>query len=342
MARSDLLIKLVKAGLASDKTLFRKTVEAVVAEERAKQHNVVADRLEQTLEVNEHSPRLFRGEPSLNGASEFLIEVHPRLELPELILAPQVLKEVDELVEEHHRSDLLRTHGLEPRHRVLLIGPPGNGKTSLAEAIASAVMAPMFVLRYDGVIGSFLGETASRLRKVFDFIRTRPCVLFFDEFDTIGKERGDIHETGEIKRVVSSLLLQMDALPSHVIVVTATNHAELLDRAVWRRFQIRLQLESPGEKEIATQLEGLERRLQFSFEQKPASLAKKLVGGSYAEIEQFALDIARQRVLQFPEADLRKIVKRRLEAWRNREATKRNEVENGPTSADRAPQTSED
>ena len=92
-------------------------------------------------------------------------------------------------------------------------------------------------MRYEAVIGSFLGETSGRLKKLFDFVRTHQCVLFFDEFDTLGKERGDVHETGEIKRVVSSLLLQIDALPSHVVVVTATNHAELLDRAVWRRFQ---------------------------------------------------------------------------------------------------------
>jgi len=95
-------------------------------------------------------------------------------------------------------------------------------------------------VRYEAVVGSFLGETSSRLRRLFDFARTHPCVLFFDEFDTLGKERGDVHETGEIKRVVSSLLLQIDALPSYVVVVTATNHPELLDRAVWRRFQMRL------------------------------------------------------------------------------------------------------
>src|SRR3712207_6872521 len=95
------------------------------------------------------------------------------------------------------------------------------------------------------MIGSYLGETAGRLKRVFEYARTTPCVLFFDEFDTIGKERGDVHETGEIKRVVSSLLLQIDALPSYVTVVVASNHPELLDRAVWRRFQLRLYLPPP-------------------------------------------------------------------------------------------------
>ena len=93
-------------------------------------------------------------------------------------------------------------------------------------------------MRYDVLIGSYLGETNTRLRKLFDYVKTQPSVLFFDEFDAIGKERGDTHETGEIKRVVSFLLMQLDQLPSYVIVVAATNHAELLDRAVWRRFQL--------------------------------------------------------------------------------------------------------
>jgi AAA+ superfamily predicted ATPase len=100
----------------------------------------------------------------------------------------------------------------------------------------------LFVVRYEAMIGSFLGETAGRLKRVFDYARRTPCVLFFDEFDSVGKERGDIHETGEIKRVVTSLLMQIDDLPSYTIVVAATNHAELLDRAVWRRFQLRLGL----------------------------------------------------------------------------------------------------
>lgn len=112
------------------------------------------------------------------------------------------------------------------------------------------------------VIGSFLGETSSRLKRLFDFVRTHQCVLFFDEFDTLGKERGDTHETGEIKRVVSSLLLQIDALPSHVVVITATNHAELLDRAVWRRFQLRLEMPAP----TLAQKEDWFRRLQEKLE----------------------------------------------------------------------------
>ena len=121
-------------------------------------------------------------------------------------------------------------------------------------------MLPLYVVRYEGVVSSFLGETAARLDNAFEFARSRRCVLFFDELDTIAKERSDEHETGEIKRVVSTLLLQIDRLPAHVIFVGATNHSELLDRAAWRRFQIRAPLEAPSRTQATRFLERLAAR----------------------------------------------------------------------------------
>lgn len=122
-------------------------------------------------------------------------------------------------------------------------------------------MLPFYTVRYEGVVSSFLGETTARLDQVFDFARTRRCVLFFDELDTLAKERADAHETGEIKRVVSTLLMQIDRLPAHVILVGATNHSELLDRAAWRRFQLRITLESPSRTNMTAYLEGLVKQL---------------------------------------------------------------------------------
>ena len=160
-------------------------------------------------------------------------EVMPQRKLSDLILPDEVQQICQSLIQEQHRTDLLRSYNLEPRNRVLLIGPPGNGKTSLAEAIAEALVVPLLVVRYESVVGTYLGETAVRLKKLFEYASTRKCVLFFDEFETLGKERGDLHETGEIKRVVSTLLLQIDRLPAHVVVVCSTNHSELLDRAAY-------------------------------------------------------------------------------------------------------------
>jgi SpoVK/Ycf46/Vps4 family AAA+-type ATPase len=315
MARSDLIINLVKAGSSGDYVLFKATVEALIADERGKQHHVLADRLSENLRSNGGSLHRIQQEERPHG---LFFEVTPGRKLGELILAQEVEQACLELIEEHHRRDLLRSHNLEPRHRVLLAGPPGNGKTSLAEALAESLILPLYVVRYEGVIGSFLGETASRLRKLFDFVRTRQCVLFFDEFDTLGKERGDVHETGEIKRVVSSLLLQIDSLPSHVIVVTATNHPELLDRAVWRRFQLRLFLPPPGEVETTEWFRRLQSRFDVPLGHAPSTLAKKLKGMNYSELEEFALDVQRRYVLGIPNANLKKIVSDRLEQWQAR------------------------
>lgn len=225
---------------------------------------------------------------------------------------------VREVVEEQQRADLLRSHNLTPRNRLLFVGPPGNGKTSLAEAIAGELMVPLLVVRYESVIGSYLGETAARLGRLFESVRTRPCVLFFDEFDTLGKERGDTHETGEIKRVVSSLLTQVDGLPSHVCLITATNHHELLDRAVWRRFQVRVRLDSPTRKRATELLGKLGERVGFDLGMSPRALADRLHGLSCAELEEFVLDVARKRVLSLPGGDTARLTMSSLAQWRAR------------------------
>ena len=319
MSRADLLVSLVKAGSQGDQQLLRTTVEAMVAEERAKQHHQLADRLAENLMTSKPQTRPTEVARSFDGGhGGLLYEVEPKRSLDSLLLDDAVQRACRELVEEQHRKDLLRSYGLEPRHRVLLSGAPGNGKTSLAEAIACELLVPLFVVRYEAVIGSFLGETGGRLKRLFDFVRTHQCVLFFDEFDTLGKERGDTHETGEIKRVVSSLLLQIDALPSHVVVVTATNHAELLDRAVWRRFQLRLSLPAPTVAQKEEWFSRLEKRLGKPLGVLPRTLAAKLPATSFSDLEQFCEDIQRRFVLALPDADLKRIVGERMKQWQSR------------------------
>lgn len=314
MARADLLLTIVRSGSEGNRMLFRKAVEAVIAEERAQQHHVLADKLEKVLKEDggPGAELRSRGDESVQN---LFFEVRPRKSLSDLILPSSVANACQELVEEQHRGDLLRSHNLEPRHRVLLAGPPGNGKTSLAEALAEALMVPLVSVRYEGVVGSFLGETASRLGRLFDCVRTKRCVLFFDEFDTLGKERGDPHDTGEIKRVVSSLLLQIDDLPSYVVVVTATNHPELLDRAVWRRFQLRLELPRPTRSQIEDWFKTLEQRLKFKLGYSPLTLAKRLHGHSFAELEDFSADVIRRWVLSNRSASGRQIVRERIRQW---------------------------
>lgn len=314
MARSDLLVNLVRGASRQDSSLVRRSVEALVAEERAKQHHVLADRLEEVMHTMPMKPSNASA-PPVDRVQGLFHERIPRVDFERLILPSDVITACSELIEEHHRAELLRSYGLEPRNRVLLVGPPGNGKTSLAEAVAGALMVPLIVVRYEGIIGSFLGETASRLQHVFDYARTRQCVLFFDEFDTVGKERGDTHETGEIKRVVSSLLMQIDDLPSHVVVVTATNHPELLDRAVWRRFQLRLVLPRPTFEQTVQWLERFEESLGERLGVPLAATAERLGKSNFAELEEFATDIRRRYILAMPGANLKRIVATRLDHW---------------------------
>ena len=301
MARSDLLVSLVRAGASGDSRELATTVEALIAEERAKQHYILADRLERALRNNGKGGPSHAVAGSAVRARDYVLETPPRKRLEDLFLPELCERACRELIEEQQRASLLRSHSLEPRHRLLLVGPPGNGKTSLAEAIAEALAVPFFVVRYDAIIGSFLGETASRLRRVFDYARTTPCVLFFDEFDAVGKERGDVNETGEIKRVVTSLLMQVDALPSYTVVIAASNHSELLDRAVWRRFQFRLELPAPTRAQVrlANVLE--EDRDGLSLLDDPSSIAPERalvleVAGSVVDFQALA---ARVQGLEF-------------------------------------------
>lgn len=318
MARSDLLINLVKAGVNGDTGTFRRTVDAIVAEERGKQHNVLADQIERVVRTPNASALLNVARHAPDGnlrAKDFISEIMPRRKLDDLILPETTQLATRQLIEEQQRSNLLRSNSLEPRHRILLVGPPGNGKTTLAEAIAESLATPLFVVRYEGMVGSFLGETAARLKRVFEYARTTPCVLFFDEFDAVGKERGDKHETGEIKRVVTSLLMQIDELPSYVVVIAATNHSELLDRAVWRRFQLRLPLPSPTQKQLMQFLQLLADKSHLKLGMSAAQITKSLGRVSYAEAEEFLLNVMRREVLTSGERRSGEIVREQLKLW---------------------------
>ncbi len=341
MVHSDLLVSLVKASSTGDKRLLRSTVDAIIAEERSKQHNVLADRLSSALSSNANG--IVHSSPDgISKGRDFVAEIHPRRRMEDLILPGIVRTVCNQLIEEQQRTTVLQANGLEPRHRLLMVGPPGNGKTTLAEAIAEALAVPLFVVRYELMIGSYLGETATRLKRTFDYARTTPCVLFFDEFDTIGKERGDKHETGEIKRVVSSLLMQVDDLPSYTVVVAATNHSELLDRAVWRRFQLLVELPKPDIAQLTEYIRQFFMRFGQLNSISATTIARKLLGASYSEAEQFCLDVIRRHVLAMSERPIQSLIVEQLKIWSSRvsvpahikEASRR--ARSSPSKASRA------
>ena len=319
MASSDLLINLVKAAANNDRPSIREATEQIINAERAKNHHVLADRLEAATSGDGYQPTGPANFTLLqNSNTRFIYEVKPKRKLEELFLSDITRQACNELIEEQQKADTLRAHSLEPRHRILLIGPPGNGKTTLAETIAESLSVPFLLVRYELLIGSYLGKTASRLTKVYEYARQMPCVLFFDEFDTIGKERGDPQETGEIKRVVSSLLMQMDALPSYTIVVAASNHAELLDRAIWRRFQLRLELDAPTWHDRTQYFERFAATVSGTLGLEAETLAERVGDVSYAEVEEFCWDAHRRHILGEGNKTWEDVISECLELWEAR------------------------
>lgn len=332
MAKSDSLIEIIKYALNDDKNKLRKSVEALCAEEREKQHLVVANKIENILinsKMNKNTREVAFINNRIMNSENLFIEKIPKRDINNIILSNENRNICDEFIEEQNRSELLRSYGLEPRNKILLIGPPGNGKTSLAEAIAESLSLPLYTVKYESIVGSYLGETASKLSSLIEYVKTRQCVLFFDEFETLGKERGDIHETGEIKRVVSSLLLSIDSLPSYVIVIAATNHDDLIDRAAWRRFQIKMKLDKPQIREVEKTLRLFEKRMNFKFNYSINKIAKSLLGYNFSEVEEFSMNVYRKYILNIPNNDLKKIIENEIAYFEKRKNSISGEMNNG-------------
>lgn len=318
MARADLVLNLVETGIKGDLPRFKKTAEAIAAEASARRQYHLADKLKNILTSTATvEGRHFTFDSSLQNS---FYEIRTQKTFDDLTLPEQVVSTFQEVVEEHARRDLLRSYNLEPRHKILLSGPPGNGKTTLAEALANHLSVPFFTVKYEGIINRFLGETAQQIDKLFEHIKNQRCVLFFDEFDAIGKEREDVNDNGEMKRVVNSLLKQIDLLPSHVVVIGATNHESMLDKAIWRRFQVQIEVPSPTQRMATKWFEEFERRIGHSLGLAPSTMARRLMGLSFAELEEFALDVQRKYVLGLPQSEknIKTITSTCLNVWSKR------------------------
>ncbi|MFA6302627.1 MAG: AAA family ATPase [Legionella sp.] len=292
MSSGKNLRQLIKAGTVGDLAAFRRASEIVITEERQKQHHLLANDLEQILYGDNLTP-------IRNGISSIISQIptdkekglplfdikQPQRSIEDIILPNDSLIAIEELLEEHRRGDVLKSYGMKAAEKVILFGPPGCGKTLAAEIIAYELDYPLAIVRLDALISSYLGETAANLRKIFDFINQYPLVVLFDEFDAIGKERGDSGEHGELHRVVNAVLQMMDAYHGKSLILAATNHEHLLDTAIWRRFDEAIDFPVPNKSLINKILSLKLRGVRRQFELDDSELINFFIGLSGSDIE---------------------------------------------------------
>jgi AAA+ superfamily predicted ATPase len=306
VADGDLLRRLFLSHKRRDDQAFAQVARDIIAEERGKHHNLLADELEAILEgtyarktrrVPGVSSHRFEELPRDRERDSLLLEIRtPSSFLSDIVLTAENRCAIEDILREQRQRDLLRTHGLPPRRHLLLCGPPGCGKTLCAEVLARELDLPLLYARFDAIVSSYLGETAANLRKVFDYAARGAWVLFFDEFDAIGKSRDDLAEHGELKRVVNTFLQLLDSFNSESLVIAATNHEDLLDPALWRRFDEVLYFGLPTPKQVAVFLE-MKLAPMHHPDVDLEQVVPQLTGLTYADIERICIDAMKLVVL---------------------------------------------
>ena len=245
MASSDQLKALIKSHISRDDGQFLSIAMQVAAHEAKLGHGKLAEELRDMIDAakarvgQDASGKLVAigSAAKTRGELANLLTVsHPSSRLGEMVLDDVASTQLERVVKEQRQLARIREHGLAPRRKLLLIGPPGTGKTMTAASLAGELGIPLFLVRLDSLITKFMGETAAKLRQVFDAVADIRGVYFFDEFDAIGSQRGMANDVGEIRRVLNSFLQMIEHDSSNSMIVAATNHAEILDYALFRRF----------------------------------------------------------------------------------------------------------
>jgi SpoVK/Ycf46/Vps4 family AAA+-type ATPase len=282
-------------------TEFRAAALKIIEAEHRKGHTPLAASLQRVLDASvltESGPKrgLTALSPQSENAAEFVEVIEAERSLRQIVLLPEAKSALERVLEEQRRQDELRRHKLPVRGKVLLHGPPGCGKTLAAEVLARELGLPLMIAKIDVIISSLLGQTASNLRKLFEYAGHAPCVLFLDEFDALARARSDGSEHNELRRVVNSLLVMIDRHRPRGLLVAATNLEESLDEAIWRRFDEVVALEAPGESQIEAMLALQFKNYPVNFEL--TSVAPKLAGLSFAEVERICLDAIKTAVMK--------------------------------------------
>ncbi|WP_420431526.1 AAA family ATPase [Candidatus Poriferisocius sp.] len=291
MAIANQLKALLKSHADGDDDRFYSIAMQLAAHEAKIGHGKLAEELRSLVD----QAKARRGLPPKDAAKTVpigrprgelagLLSVdYPKNRLDEIVLDESLACQLKRIVREQRQATRLLSHGLSPRRKLLLMGAPGTGKTMTASILAGELGFPLFLVRLDGLITKYMGETAAKLRQVFDATDRTRGVYFFDEFDAIGSQRGLANDVGEVRRILTSFLQMIEQDESHSLIVAATNHPEILDHALLRRFDDILHYELPDDEHIAAVLTsrlGEKTTKGVSWKR----LASESKGLSYAEL----------------------------------------------------------
>ena len=319
MASAEQLKALLQSHLDGDEAQFYSIAMQLAAHEAKLGHGKLAKELRDLIDMAKAQNQRRQSQPiplvKPRGELSGLLSVtYPKLRLGDMVLSPYVARRLHRLIKEHTQILRLRSHGLAPRKKLLLVGPPGTGKTLTASILAGELGLPLFVVRLDSLMTKFMGETAAKLRLIFDATQQTRGVYLFDEFDSIGSQRGLTNDVGEIRRVLNSFLQMVEQDNSDSLLIAATNHPELLDRALFRRFDDVIEYQLPEKDEIVATLKAKlatfkTYRIQWS------KAAEAAVGLSFGDITRVCADTIKDMIIHGKDtvthADLLRSIKER-------------------------------
>lgn len=293
MATANQLKTLIKSHFEDNSEKFNTVALQIAAYEAKLGHVILANDIRKIIDAEKFNKPKFRNiDPSLQG---LLLEIHTQEHLVDLVVDPQIRKRIERIINEFTYRDKLFRHNLENRRKILFSGHPGTGKTMTASVIANELHLPIYVVLMDKIVTKYMGETSAKLRQIFDYIEDVPAVYLFDEFDAIGGQRGKDNEVGEMRRVLNSFLQFIERDHSDSLIIAATNNLELLDQALFRRFDDVIHYQLPTDQE---KIQLLKNRLNGSISQKDIDLIlPELTSLSHAEINQACLDAIKESVI---------------------------------------------
>lgn len=327
MASADQLKALLKSHIASDDTHFFSVAMQIAAHEAKLGHGKLAEEMRALIDAakSRRTAESITKKPTPiaqpRGELSNLLEVtYPSARLNDMVLDDTVATSLKRIILEQRNFSKIRGHGLSPRRKLLLVGPPGTGKTMTASVLAGELNIPLFLVRLDALITKFMGETAAKLRQVFEAISDVRGIYFFDEFDAIGSQRGLTNDVGEIRRVLNSFLQMIEQDNSTSVVIAATNHPELLDYAVFRRFDDVIEYGLPQREQIIALLKA--RLVNFKLRApRWNTLAVTAEGLSCADVARAAEEAIKDAIIHDQQSLSTTALERTLEerkAMRNR------------------------